>query len=191
MSRTRPIAQVDMDGTIADFDSEIIRRLNLLRCPSELEVGPEYRDMKHVPWMRERVRLVMSEDSFWDDLPKLKLGYDVVEVIEELGYDICILTQGPKSNPRAWARKVMWCEKNMPGRDVTVTRRKGQVYGKVLVDDYPDYVLAWLEHRPRGLVIMPANWGNKDYSHPQVVKYDGTNIDEVRIAITKASGKDD
>lgn len=182
----KPVAQVDMDGTVCDFDSEMISRLNLLRNPKEPVIGPEYRDMKDIPFMRERVRLIMAEDSFWENLPQFKLGYDILAELHKLDYDICVLTQGPRSNPRAWSRKVLWCEKNLPGYDVTVTRRKGQVYGRVLVDDYPEYVLSWLEHRPRGMVIMPVNYGNKDFEHPQVVKYDGSNIAEVITALMNA-----
>jgi 5'(3')-deoxyribonucleotidase len=182
----KPVAQLDMDGTVCDFDSEMIRRLNLLRSTEEPVIGPEYRDMKDIPFIRERVRLVMAEESFWDELPQLQIGYDILTELNKLDYDICVLTQGPRSNPHAWSRKVRWCEKNLPGYDVTVTRRKGQVYGRVLVDDYPSYVLSWLEHRPRGTVIMPVNYGNRAFSHPQVVKYDGSNIVEVRNALTNA-----
>jgi hypothetical protein len=63
---------------------------------------------------------------------------------------------------------------------VTITHDKGLVYGAVLVDDWPDYILKWLEHRPRGLVIMPAHDHNAGFTHHNVVRYDGTNIDEVK-----------
>jgi hypothetical protein len=63
---------------------------------------------------------------------------------------------------------------------VTITHDKGIVYGAVLVDDWPEYVTSWLEHRPRGLVIMPAHNHNVGFAHSQVVRYDGTNLDEVR-----------
>jgi len=52
-----------------------------------------------------------------------------------------ILTQGPKKNPASWSGKKKWIDKNL-GQDVdiTITRDKGLVYGKVLVDDYPGYI---------------------------------------------------
>ena len=56
------------------------------------------------------------------------------------------------------------------------------VYGKVLYDDYPDYIERWLKHRPRGLVVMPVNDHNKSFDHPNVFKWYGTNISELRIA---------
>lgn len=53
-------------------------------------------------------------------------------------------------------------------------------YGAVLVDDWPEYIRRWLENRPRGLVIMPAHEHNAGFNHPNVVRYDGTNKDEVK-----------
>ena len=98
-----------------------------------------------------------------------------------------ILTQGPKKNPASWSGKKKWIDKNL-GQDVdiTITRDKGLVYGKVLVDDYPGYIEKWLQWRERGLVIMPANELNKYFVHPQVIRYDGTNLNEIAIAMEKA-----
>jgi len=59
-------------------------------------------------------------------------------------------------------------------------------YARVLVDDYPPYVLDWLAHRPRGLVIMPAQNYNADVTHPNVIRYDGTNLDRVIETMTRA-----
>jgi hypothetical protein len=103
--------------------------------------------------------------------------------MQELGYYLSILTQGPKANPVAWSHKVKWCFKHVPNIDITITRNKGLVYGKVLMDDYPEYIQQWLEHRPRGLVIMPAQKWNVDFTHPNVIRYDGSNLLEVRRAL--------
>ncbi len=95
-----------------------------------------------------------------------------------------ILTQGPSKNPPAWTGKKLWIDENLgPEVDVTITRDKGLVYGKVLVDDFPPYIERWLAWRKNGLVIMPVNELNKDYKHSRVIRYDGTNIDEVRLAM--------
>jgi hypothetical protein len=98
-----------------------------------------------------------------------------------------ILTQGPKRNAFAWSGKKMWIDKELgEAVDITITRDKGLVYGKVLVDDYPAYIERWLRWRPRGLAIMPANDANKAFSHPQVIRYDGTNLAEIRAAMCAA-----
>lgn len=98
-----------------------------------------------------------------------------------------ILTQGSRDNPSSWSRKKKWIDKHL-GQDIdtTITRDKGLVYGKILVDDYPDYIERWIEWRKRGLVIMPANEFNKSYSHKQVIRYDGRNLKEVEKAMNQA-----
>jgi hypothetical protein len=86
----------------------------------------------------------------------------------------------------------MWIDKHLgQGVDITITRDKGLVYGKVLVDDWPEYINRWLEWRPRGLVIMPANEANKGYFHPQVIRYDGKNLGVVKEAMEKALPQED
>lgn len=78
--------------------------------------------------------------------------------------------------------------------DVHVVSDKGLVYGVALYDDYPRYIEAWLEHRPRGLVVMPANASNKHFSHPNVIRYDGTTLAEVeramRIVLVRKPGEE-
>jgi hypothetical protein len=36
---------------------------------------------------------------------------------------------------------------------------------------------------------MPANDFNKNYSHPQVVRYDGTNLEQVRDSMNMVKNK--
>jgi 5'-nucleotidase len=79
---------------------------------------------------------------------------------------------------------VEWCRRHLGAETpVHITEDKGLVYGKFLYDDFPEYCLSWLRHRPRGLVIMPETSWNKDFNHAQVLKYSGKNLDEVRQAL--------
>ena len=66
-----------------------------------------------------------------------------------------------------------------------MTEDKGLVYGKVLFDDWPEYITSWLEYRPRGLVIMPNHPHNQGFKHPNVIRYIGSNWEEVRTALIK------
>jgi hypothetical protein len=82
--------------------------------------------------------------------------------------------------------KKMWIDKNLgTDVDITITRKKEAVYGKILVDDWPEYVLQWLEWRPRGLVIMPVQKHNISFNHPQAIHYDGSNIGLVKEHILR------
>ena len=56
---------------------------------------------------------------------------------------------------------------------ITMTEDKGLVYGKILVDDFPEYIERWLQWRPRGLVIMPAHEHNEQFKHPNIIRYRG------------------
>jgi len=173
MSNPDKVALFDMDGTLCDYESHLIRDLNDLRSPSEPAIERAPRDDAPV-YLRKRMNLIRSSEEWWSNLSRFELGFDIWRMVDRYGYRKMILTQGPKRNPVAWSGKKKWIDKNL-GHDVdiTITRDKGLVYGKILVDDWPEYILKWLAWRPRGLVIMPAGSSNKDFTHPQVIRYDG------------------
>jgi 5'-nucleotidase len=173
------IALFDMDGTLCDHNLPLAKDLKKLQGPSEKDYSSIHTD--HVPdYIKARADLIRSSKEWWANLPKFKLGWDILKIARKLGFKIMILTQGPKDKPEAWSGKMIWLQKNLPNIDVTMTRDKGLVYGKLLVDDYPPYIERWLENRPRGLVIMPAHEQNKHFSHPNVIRYNGKNIKEVK-----------
>ncbi|MDE1871514.1 MAG: hypothetical protein KGI06_04735 [Candidatus Micrarchaeota archaeon] len=178
------VALFDMDGTLCDYDGQLSKDLKGLMSPGESEFSG--RIDKAPDYVKRRADILRSSQDWWKNLPKLQLGWDVLEIAQELDYRIMILTQGPRKNPSAWTGKKLWIDEKL-GQDVdiTITRDKGLVYGKILVDDFPEYAERWLTWRKNGLVIMPVNKSNEDYSHRQVIKYDGTNLEEVRHAMTE------
>jgi hypothetical protein len=189
--RPERIALFDMDGTLCDYDGGLSLSMAQLASPEEPPFKGVPRDDAPA-YLRCRADIIRSNLEWWATLPKFKLGFDIWDLAGEFGYRRMILTQGPKRNHHAWAGKKMWIDKNL-GQDteITITRDKGLVYGKILVDDFPDYIHRWLEWRPRGLVIMPANETNKNYFHPQVIRYDGRNYDVVEAAMKKAMPQGD
>ena len=186
MRHPENIALFDIDGTLCDYDRGLSRALEKLRSPGEPIFRPPIRD-NVPPYIKARADLIRSNEEWWVKLPKFKLGWDVLEVAQSLDYRIMILTQGPRRNPASWSGKKRWIDKNLgPDVDMTITRDKGLVYGKVLVDDYPDYIKGWLKWRKHGLVIMPANESNRDFRHEQVIRYDGSNLEQVAQAMERA-----
>ncbi|MBR9705119.1 hypothetical protein GOV12_06925 [Candidatus Pacearchaeota archaeon] len=175
------IALFDMDGTICDYMGAMNVELMKLRSPDEKFVDPFLiDDDPKYQYLWNRMNLIKSNEDWWANLPKFSLGLEVMEMAKALGYHCEILTQAPKKNPAALAGKHRWLLANLDEDiDFTMTRNKGRYYGRVLVDDYPLYVESWLEHRPRGLVIMPANMYNEDFSHSRVIRYTGENKDEI------------
>ena len=178
-----------MDGTIADYDGQMQKDMAELASPEEPQEEIGY-DKPHSPHIWARMKMIKARGEWWENIPKLKLGFDVLDILREFDFYISILTQGPKENPVAWSHKVAWCMKNVPDLDITITRNKGLVYGKILVDDYPEYIMQWLQHRPRGLVIMPAQNWNLNFKHDNVIRYDGKNLDKVRDAIKMAKKRE-
>ena len=183
------IALFDMDGTLCDYEFGLKTELDMLRYPGEPVFHPPFRDCPD--YIERRRNLITSSEYWWANLPRFQLGWDVLEIAKDLEYRIMILTQGPRRNPNAWSGKKLWIDRNLgEDVDVTMTRDKGLVYGKILVDDFPGYIDRWLRWRRRGLVIMPAHESNSDYTHPNVIRYDGSNLDKVRDAMIIASDRE-
>lgn len=179
------IALFDMDGTLCDYDTGLFSELEKIRAPDEPVLHPPIK--KAPDYIQERINLVQGCKSWWANLPRFKLGFDIWDLASELEYRRVILTQGPRRKPNAWTGKKLWIDKNLgPDTDMIITRDKGLVYGKILVDDFPGYAERWLQWRPRGLVIMPANKENENYRHKQVIRYTGENLNQVREAMERA-----
>jgi len=193
------IALVDMDGTIADYDLGIQVNMDLIRSPEE--TGPTvFHGVKEdqPDYYRNRVKMIRNQAGWWKNLLTLPDGFQIVGMLKKLGFEIHVLTKGPKSSPNAFTEKVCWCKKHLPGVPVMLVENKGLVYGRVLVDDWPPYVEAWLKARPRGLVVMPDRPWNQGFSHSNVVRayvnstpgdeQEGllANLEEVYIALKSA-----
>lgn len=173
------IGLFDLDGSLADYDKAALSGLRLLSSPTDtpLEIP---RQADEEPHLKARLDAITRQPDWWLNLEPIEMGFQVLELARKIGFQIHVLTQGPKTKPLAWKEKVEWCQKHLGSDvDIHITRNKGLVYGKFLYDDYPEYMLKWLEYRPRGLGIMPAKPDNKNFQHPQVVRWDGTNIDEI------------
>ena len=184
---TSTIALFDMDDTLFDHNGQLNLDLEKLRKPEEEKYSfslnnraPEYIIL--------RARGIRAPKGWWANLPKFQLGWDIWDLAGELGFHREILTRANIKNPNMWIGKVECIVKNFnPVPPITITSSsKSRHYGRVLIDDYPPYVSEWLNHRPRGLVIMPAQEYNKQMKNPQIIRYDGTNLNQVREAMQKA-----
>jgi FMN phosphatase YigB (HAD superfamily) len=177
-----PIALFDMDGTLADYDAAMQRDMRLIASPNEPQL-PSHRDGAP-EYIKTRMNMIRTQPGWWHNLEKYPPGFEILNEAKALKFQCSVLTKGPKHAVAAWTEKATWCANHVPDMSITIAQDKGLVYGKVLVDDWPDYVTRWLEWRPRGLVIMPAHPWNEGYVHKNVIKYHGPkNLDEVRAAL--------
>lgn len=170
---------LDMDGTLFNYSEQLYKDLSLLQSPEEGILPIDYDE--NLPHLKARMRLIKRNRQWWIDLPKFQLGWDVYNMALEIGFDIEILTKGPWGNSEGWAGKHECIAKHF-GPDATINivgKSKKGYYGRFLCDDWTEYAQDWLEHRPRGLVVMPVHDYNKGFKHPNVIPYDGTNKKEV------------
>lgn len=181
----KPRIKFDMDGTLADYDAEMIKRLSAMMSPSEIVAYVHSED--EPPYIKARRDAVSADPRFWRNLQEVELGTHIWAAAQELGFFRGLLTQGPSSSPAAWMAKVEWAQERF-GRDIqiTITRDKSDTYARVLVEDFPPYIIRWLAHRPRGLVVLIDQPHNRDFSHPQVIRYVGTNLEEVKTLMRRA-----
>jgi 5'-nucleotidase len=192
MSDIKPIGLIDMDGTVADMASVYSKALASLRSPAEPSDTHFLPTTRGEPaYLKARKDLIKSQPGFWRNLPRLELGFDVVQAMKELDYSLHVLSKAPLGIDSAWSEKAGWCREHLPGIPVTVLDEgKHLVYGRVLVDDWPAYFMPWLAVRPRGLVVAVAHPWNDSVVHSRVIRYDGTNLAQVVEALEKAKARD-
>lgn len=188
------IALIDLDGTLADYHSSMLSGLASIAAPGDpTQYSPGWSngsDPERLPWMEERCDLIKRQAGFWRNLQPIADGFRVVELLRELDFKLMILSRGPLRTTSAWTEKADWCREHIPDAAITITHDKSHYYGRVLFDDYPSYVLPWLGHRPRGLVLMLDQPWNRDFEHPQVLKvprpFTEANVPFVREALIRA-----
>lgn len=188
-------ALIDLDGTVADYDAGLTEAMRAIQSPDEVPYANRYEEggvRREIPHVEARRKLIQRQPGFWRSLKKLPLGFEVVDELRKLGFGLHVLTKGPTTTPSAWSEKVEWCRENLPDAIITVTGDKSFVYGRVLFDDFPPYFEKWLAVRPRGLVVCVAHPWNTEYAeggakaNPNVLRYDGTNKDELRTRLARA-----
>lgn len=189
------IALFDMDGTLFDHDGQMRTDMKKLLSPDET-LPEDLHDCQNMPWMKARFNLIRNQPGWWKNLPVLEIGWQILVTCQDIGFCCHILTKGPRSRSAAWAEKVE-CINLHFGTDFPIDimgKNKDHRYGRVLVDDYPDYLEGWLKHRPRGLAIMPAHSYNETFAHPNVFRFRGARdmgrLQELlKVAYERKSGQ--
>lgn len=165
----RKIALLDMDGTVADYNSAMTFELNKLKSEYEPDLVQHFmNNVDEEPgYIAARRRLISSIHGFWKSLPVIPLGLGIYNRLLWTGFEVHVLTKGPPKKPNAWSEKLEWCRTYLPEAKVIIAEDKSLVYGDLLVDDWPNYYTAWQEAHPDKLVIIPDQVWNvgKDTIH--------------------------
>mgnify|MGYP002785129769 FL=1 len=157
-----------MDGTVADYNLSMRNYLLDIASPNDPELPENFHDAPS--YIEKRSDLIKKQPGFWRNLPRIEAGFHVLDILKSLDYSLVVLTKGPTKTTSAWTEKRDWCHEHLPGVPVTITEDKGLVYGNILFDDFPPYIEAWLEYRPRGKVIMLDYPWNKDFDNSKVLR---------------------
>src|SRR5579872_1785446 len=81
------VALIDLDGTVADYDSALIENMRALQSPDEEPYGARYEDggvRTETPHVEARRKLIQRQPGFWRGLRPLPLGFEVVEKLRKL-----------------------------------------------------------------------------------------------------------
>jgi len=186
----RPIALMDMCGTLCDCSGALSRALERLRGPNE---DPLIERLNELPaHLEERRRLIMRAPGFWRELRPLEHGFRLLELLKSLQFDVRVLTKGPSENSQGWMEKVDWCRQHVPELPIIVTDDKTPVWGSVLVEDWPPYIANWLAVWPQGTVVAPAQPWNEDVEGrfpARCIRFDGTNESVLKCRLENIVGR--
>lgn len=179
------IALFDLDGTLANYDESM--RYWLWRIAGPNEQLFDHHDHNLPDWAFARVKMIRNQPGWWENLKPLEPGFELLRLAQRIGFQTSVLTKGPNSSPAAWTEKFRWCKQHLTEDvQVTITQDKSLTYGRVLVDDFPEYVIPWLNNHKRGLAIMPAFPMNAGAEHERLIRYDGNNMAQVERAMQLA-----
>lgn len=186
------VALLDLDDSLADYSTAMREQMSRIASPGEPPLADSRLTGVEAPWVEARRKLIQRQPGFWRSLRRIPEGFVVVDALRQVGFSLHVLTQGPKSSPNAWGEKLEWCQAEIPDAVVTLASDKSLVYGRVLYDDYPPYFNAWLEQRPRGLVVCLAQPWNASYAkggkdeRPNVFRHDSSTLHELRSRLQNA-----
>lgn len=164
---------IDMDGVIADFDTELLQRWRT-RHPDKLYIPLEERNLFYVrdqypEELKPLVLEILLESSFFTEMAPMPGAKEALEEMEQLGFQVFICTSPLTSYKNCVCEKYQWVENYLgPAwvKRMILTKDKTLVRGDYLIDDKP--VITGVESNP--------SWEHILYDRPY-----NKNVDRKRI----------
>jgi 5'-nucleotidase len=135
---------IDMDGVIADFDGEFLKRWRE-RHPEKFFIPMEERTAFYVTnqYPEELQPLAMEillEQNFFRDMMPIDGGKEALLEMDTMGLDVFICTSPFSTYQNCVREKYEWVENTLGSRwvdRIILTKDKTLVRGDVLIDDKP------------------------------------------------------
>jgi 5'-nucleotidase len=169
---------VDMDGVLADFEGEFLRRWRK-KFPRQIFYPLDKRDTFYVheqygKEMQDKVREITGAPGFFASLPLIADGDLALHTLLSLGHKVIICTSPLSSNPTCLQEKYDWVNRYLGkdlARSMIIIKDKTMVMGDILIDDRPEVVGAFkptwehvLFHAPYNKAVANKkrlhHWGN-------------------------------
>ena len=136
---------VDMDGVIADFDGEFLKRWQE-RHPDKPYVPFEERKSFYVrdsypDILKPLVTEILLEPSFFRDMMPMNGAKEALLEMEQMGHEVFICTSPLSTYQNCVLEKYEWVEKFLGTGWVSriiLTKDKTLVRGDILIDDKPE-----------------------------------------------------
>jgi 5'-nucleotidase len=137
---------VDMDGVLADFDTEVLARMKE-RYPHipQLPTRENFYVADDYPEHSELVRGLSNEQGFFDNFPVADGALEGWQRMIDLGYDPRICSSPITTNPHSTPEKLNWLNRHFAPvfgayvvRRAIITRDKHLHDGIALIDDRPE-----------------------------------------------------
>lgn len=155
---------LDLDGVMADFHTAFQKRMKrkiVKYMPGEWNLDVVYgRDVGSA--------IATLPLEFWSTMPRTQYFSSVLELFDELNVRPIICTA--PCSPASAAGKLLWCQNNLPGLEVILTKRKDLIDG-CLIDD-ADHNISGRAHG----ILFPRIWNSLHVLEASPVDYVETSL---------------
>ncbi len=149
---------VDLDGMAAGFFEALIPEYNRLTGESVSIEDFKSWDMGSHVKQPSLLKAIYHQPGFFMDLAPLPGAIEALRELQDAGHTLHIVSSG--CTPHAFGEKAMWCRDYLPFiplTHVTVSHRKGQIHGDVILDDGPHNARNFRAKNP-GALILGIEW---------------------------------
>ncbi|MFT3890285.1 MAG: hypothetical protein QM730_01515 [Anaerolineales bacterium] len=135
---------IDMDGVLADFDGEFIKRWRE-RYPDQFYIPIHERTLFYVkdqypPEFHPQLMEILLEPNFFRTMMPIEGGREALHEMDTLGFEVFICTSPFSTYQNCVLEKYQWVENYLGAHwvdRIILTKDKTLVRGDILIDDKP------------------------------------------------------